>query len=67
MASNVFLILGALVMTIFVGHVWPLREFLSVAEFRAKPARLFWTIILRDFAPAATIVIWLSQLGVIRF
>jgi NSS family neurotransmitter:Na+ symporter len=66
-ANNIFLILGALIMTIFVGHVWPLKQFLSVAEVRAKPARLFWTIIVRYFAPAAIIVIWLTQLGVIRF
>ena len=66
-ASNVFLILGAFVMTIFVGHVWPLKGFLSVSEVQGKPARLFWTIIVRYFAPAAIIVIWLTQLGVIRF
>lgn len=65
--NNIFLILGALVMTIFVGRVWPLREFFKVAEIRSKPSRLFWLIIIQYFAPVMIIIIWLTKLGVIKF
>lgn len=65
--NNIFLILGALVMTIFVGRVWPLREFFKVAEIQSKPSRLFWLIIIQYFAPVMIIIIWLTKLGVIKF
>ncbi len=65
--SNIFLILGALVMTIFVGRVWPLREFFKVAEIQSKPWRLFWLIIIQYFAPITIIIIWLTKLGIIKF
>jgi NSS family neurotransmitter:Na+ symporter len=63
---NIFLMLAALVTTIFVGWVWPLREFFKTAEIEKKPAQLFWVIIIKYFAPIAIIVIWLSQLGIIK-
>ena len=62
-----FLILGALIMTIFVGRVWPLREFFKVAEIQSKPSRLFWLIIIQYFAPITIIIIWLTKLGIIKF
>jgi len=66
LCTNIFLILGALVMTIFVGRVWPLKKFFETAEIKSKPARLFWVIIIQYFVPVMLILIWLSQLGVIR-
>lgn len=65
-ANNIFLILGALLMTIFVGRVWPLREFLKVADVQSRPARLYWVIIIQYFAPLMIILIWLTKLGVIK-
>ncbi len=64
--NNIFLILGALLMVIFVGRVWPLKEFFATAEVRTKPARIFWLIIIKYFAPVMLILIWLSQLGIIK-
>jgi NSS family neurotransmitter:Na+ symporter len=66
LCTNIFLILGALVMTIFVGRVWPLKKFFETAEVRSKPARIFWMVLIQYFVPVMLIVIWLSQLGIIR-
>jgi len=64
-ANNIFLILGALVMTIFVGWVWPIEQFFETAGIQSKIARFFWIVIIKFVAPMAIIIIWLSRLGVI--
>jgi NSS family neurotransmitter:Na+ symporter len=66
-AINICLMLASLLMTVFVGRVWPLREFLKVAEIEKKPAQVFWAIVIKYFAPIAILVIWLSQLGVLKY
>ncbi len=66
LCTNIFLILGALVMTVFVGRVWPISKFFEAAEIRSKPMQVFWMILIRYFIPVMLIVIWLSQLGIIK-
>lgn len=66
LAINVFLIFGALMMVIFVGWIWPIEGFFQTAGIRRPAARLFWTVLIKYFAPAAIVVIWLSQLNIIK-
>jgi SNF family Na+-dependent transporter len=66
-AVNICLMLASLLMTIFVGRVWPLREFLKTAEIEKKPAQVFWAIVIKYFAPIAILVFWLSQLGILKY
>ncbi len=65
-AINAFLIFGALMMVVFVGWVWPIEGFLDTAGLHRRGARIFWTGLIKYFAPAAIIVIWLSQLNIIK-
>lgn len=64
---NIFLMLAAMLTTIFVGWVWPLSNFFKTAEIESKPARFFWTFIVKYFAPIVIILIWLGQLGIIKY
>jgi len=63
--SNIFLILGGLLMTIFVGWAWPIEEYFKVAEVKSKLAIYFWKAVIRYFVPVVIIFIWLGQLGII--
>ncbi len=64
---NIFLMLAALLTTVFVGWIWPLKNFFKTAEIQKKPAQLFWVILIKYFAPIVIIVIWLGQLHIIKF
>ena len=63
---NILLMSAALVTTIFVGWVWPISNFFKTAEIEKKSARFYWTFIIKYFAPIVIIIIWLSQLGIIK-
>ncbi len=66
MCSNIFLILGGLLMTIFVGWAWPIEEYFREAEVKSRLAIYFWKIVIKYLAPLIIVLIWLGQLGLIK-
>jgi len=66
-ANNVFLILGALMMTIFVGWVWRVPRFAEAAGIRSRGALVLWTIVIKYVAPLTLLATWAAQLGLLRW
>ena len=66
-ANNVFLILGALMMTVFVGWVWQVPRFAEAAGIRSRGALVLWTIVIKYLAPLIILLTWAAQLGLIRW
>ncbi|HUU51594.1 MAG TPA: sodium-dependent transporter [Candidatus Heimdallarchaeota archaeon] len=65
-SNNIFLILGAIVMAVFVGWVWKMPNFADAAGIKSKKSLLIWTVLVKYFAPLVMLVPWLAQLGVIE-
>lgn len=65
-ANNIFLILGAIVMAVFVGWVWKIPNFGRAAGIESKKALLLWTVLVKYVAPVVMLITWLAQLGLIQ-
>lgn len=65
-SNNIFLILGALGMAVFVGWIWKMPQFAEAAGIKSKRALFIWTILVKYLAPLVILVTWLAQLGVIE-
>ncbi|MFC2164512.1 sodium-dependent transporter [Acidobacteriota bacterium] len=66
LSNNIFLILGALGMAVFVGWVWKMPQFAKAAGIESKRALFIWTVLVKYIAPIVILVTWLAQLGVIE-
>jgi NSS family neurotransmitter:Na+ symporter len=65
LTNNIFLVLGAFLMTIFIGWVWGTDKLAEVGGFAQKPLlRVFYSLIIKFVAPLMVIVLALSQFGV---
>ena len=64
-ANNIFLILGALFMAIFVGWIWRIPKFAKEAGIKSKKAFGIWTFLIKYLAPIIIIITWLAQSGII--
>jgi len=64
-SNNIFLILGAIAMAVFVGWVWKMPNFGEAAGIQSKKVLLLWTILVKYLAPAAMLVTWMAKLGVL--
>jgi NSS family neurotransmitter:Na+ symporter len=62
MANDIFLILGALLMSLFVGWVWGIPEFAEAAGVQSRSARAMWSFLIRYLAPIVILVCWIAQL-----
>jgi NSS family neurotransmitter:Na+ symporter len=62
MANDIFLILGALLMSIFVGWVWKIPNFAEAAGIRSPGAKAMWSFLIRYLAPTVILVCWIAQL-----
>ena len=65
LVNNYLLIIGALVMTLFAGWVWPINKFFEEAGVRSKTLKVFWGFNIKFLVPAIIVMIWLSQLGIL--
>ncbi len=65
-ANNIFLILGALIMSIFVGWVWKIPNFIKAAAVESKRSENLWVFLIKYLAPVVILVTWLSQLGILK-
>lgn len=63
-ANNIFLILGAILMAIFVGWVWKIPQFAKEAGINSKKALNVWSFLIKYLAPVVIIITWLNQLGI---
>jgi NSS family neurotransmitter:Na+ symporter len=61
-ANDIFLILGALLMSLFVGWVWKIPNFADAAGIRSPGARAMWSFLIRYLAPIVILVCWVAQL-----
>jgi NSS family neurotransmitter:Na+ symporter len=66
-ANNILLILGALMMTVFVGWVWRMPQFAEAAGIRSGAALGIWTILIKYLAPLIILLTWVAQLGLFRW
>jgi NSS family neurotransmitter:Na+ symporter len=61
-ANDIFLILGALLMSLFVGWVWKIPNFADAAGIRSPGARAMWSFLIRYLAPIVILVCWVAHL-----
>ena len=64
LSNNILLILGALVMSIFVGWVWKIPNFAESAGIESPAARMLWTILIKYLAPIVILVCWIATLRI---
>jgi NSS family neurotransmitter:Na+ symporter len=64
LSNNIFLILGALIMSIFVGWVWKIPSFADAAGIESPAARMMWTFLIKYLAPVTILVCWIAQLRI---
>jgi NSS family neurotransmitter:Na+ symporter len=65
LTNNIFLVLGAFLMTIFIGWVWGMEKLAEVAGFAKNPLlKTYFALIIKFIAPIMIIVLGLSQFGV---
>jgi NSS family neurotransmitter:Na+ symporter len=62
MANDIFLILGALLMSIFVGWIWTIPNFADAAGIHSTSARAILSLLIKYLAPTVILVCWLAQL-----
>lgn len=65
MANNIFLIMGAILMAIFVGWVWKIPNFAKEAGIKSEKSLILWSFLIKYLAPVVLVIIWLAQLGII--
>lgn len=63
-SNDIFLILGALVMAIFVGWVWKTENFANAAGIEWVPARMIWTVLIKYLIPIIILVCWIARLRI---
>jgi len=64
--TNVFLMAGALAMTIFIGWVWGIDKLAEVGHFKDKPGLMaFFTIVVKYIAPIMIAILALNLFGII--
>ncbi|MFA9424042.1 MAG: sodium-dependent transporter [Sedimentibacter sp.] len=63
--SNFVLIIGAFLMTIFVGWVWGIDNFAEAARIKSKFVKTLFGVLLKYVNPIIILVLALSQFGVI--
>lgn len=61
---NNTLIVGALILTLFVGWSWGVEPFLQESDARSPVIRVFLTVIVKYIAPAAIVILGLTLHGV---
>jgi NSS family neurotransmitter:Na+ symporter len=62
--NNVFLIFGALFMTLFVGWVWGVPNFARAAGIGSHSARLVWSFLIKFLIPLIIVLVGLNELGI---
>ena len=65
LVSTYSLVIGGLLMTVFVGWVWPIERFLEEAHIGSPLLRRLWVIDVRYVIPSAIVLVLLQQLGVL--
>ncbi len=65
-SNNIFLILGAILMSVFVGWVWKIPNFMYAAGVEQKKTRLLWIFLIKYLAPLVMLITWLAQLRLIE-
>jgi NSS family neurotransmitter:Na+ symporter len=64
LTNNIFLVLGAFLMTIFIGWVWGIEKLAEVAGFAKNPLlKAYFALIIKFIAPITIIILGLSQFG----
>jgi NSS family neurotransmitter:Na+ symporter len=63
--NNILLILGALLISIFVGWVWSIPRFADVVGMESRKNQALWTVLIKYLVPIVIFVTWLSQLGLL--
>lgn len=62
-ANNIFLILGALLMAIFVGWVWKIPNFAEEAGIKSRKSITIWSVLIKYLVPIVILITWLFVLG----
>jgi NSS family neurotransmitter:Na+ symporter len=63
-SNDIFLILGALVMCIFVGWVWKVENFAKAAGIESATVRTIWTVLVKFSIPIIILVCWIARLRI---
>jgi len=64
-ANDVFLILGAFLMALFVGWVWKIPNFAAAAGITSARTAAIWALLIKFVAPVVILVCWIGQSGII--
>jgi NSS family neurotransmitter:Na+ symporter len=62
LSNDIFLILGALVMSIFVGWVWGIPRFAEAAGIQSVKTAAVWAFLIKFLIPMLILVCWIAQL-----
>jgi NSS family neurotransmitter:Na+ symporter len=62
LANDIFLILGALVMSLFVGWVWGIPRFAEAAGIQSERTTALWAFLVKFLIPILIVVCWVAQL-----
>jgi NSS family neurotransmitter:Na+ symporter len=65
-SNNIFLILGALLMSLFVGWIWKIPNFAEAAGIESVAARSLWSLLIKYVAPIVILVCWIAELGIVE-
>jgi NSS family neurotransmitter:Na+ symporter len=63
-SNDIFLILGALVMSIFVGWIWRVENFANAAGIESTSTRMIWTALIKYLIPIIIVVCWIARLRI---
>ena len=66
MANNVCLILGAFLMSIFVGWIWRIESFGKAAGIQSKGFLVLWSVLIKYVVPAVILITWLNQMKLVE-
>jgi NSS family neurotransmitter:Na+ symporter len=62
LSNDIFLILGALAMSIFVGWVWGVPRFAEAAGIQSSRTMVVWAFLIKFLIPIIIVVCWVAQL-----
>jgi NSS family neurotransmitter:Na+ symporter len=63
-SNDIFLILGALVMSIFVGWIWKIETFAKAAGIESASTRMIWAVLIKYLIPIIILVCWIARLRI---
>ncbi|MFC1558018.1 sodium-dependent transporter [candidate division KSB1 bacterium] len=63
--NNFIVILGAILMSVFVGWVWKIPSFMKEAGINPNKTEVLWSVLIKYLIPLVMFLLWLSQLGII--